>query len=193
MKRVAILTLIGTAAAAVHGQSFVDRARVQSVEPQYEFISVPRQECTSQWVTEPRPVANPGFSGGGYGGAIVGGIAGGIIGNQVGKGRGRQAATAAGAVIGAFAGDRIGNANAHGGVYAQAEYGQREVRSCHTVQDAERRLTGYRVTYEYRGQEYTTLTREDPGRTLAVQVSVTPLEERGYHHTQPETTWRELR
>jgi hypothetical protein len=34
------------------------------------------------------------------------------------------------------------------------------------------------VTYEYHGQEYTTVTRDQPGRTLPVRVSVTPLEER---------------
>jgi uncharacterized protein YcfJ len=172
MKRIALLALVATGSVAVQAQSFVDRARVQDVQPQYETVQVPRQECTSQIVNETQPVAG---GGGGYGGAIVGGVAGGLLGNQVGKGHGREAATAAGAVIGAITGDRIANNQPQGYVTQP-----REVRSCRTVNDMQQRLTGYRVTYEYRGQEYTTVLREQPGRTLPVRVSVTPLEEREY-------------
>jgi uncharacterized protein YcfJ len=175
MKRVALLALLATGAAAAQAQSFVDRARVQNVEPQYESVQVPRQECASQIVNEPQPVAGSG----GYGGVIIGGVAGGLLGNQIGKGHGREAATAAGAVIGAIAGDRIANSQPQGYVNQP-----REVRSCRTVTDVQQRLTGYRVTYEYHGQQYTTLTREEPGRTMPVRVSVTPMEEREYHRPQ---------
>ena len=174
MKRVALLALLATGTVAVQAQSFVDRARVQQVEPQYESVQIPRQECTSQVVNEPVPVA----ANRGYGGAIIGGVAGGILGNQVGKGHGKEAATAAGAVIGAITGDRIANNQPQGTAYQP-----REVRSCQTVHDLQQRLTGYRVTYEYRGQEYTTVTREQPGRTLPVRVSITPMEEREYHRS----------
>lgn len=168
MKRLVLLPLLAVAAAA-QAQSFVDRARVQSVEPQYETVQVPREECTSQWVTEPQVAS------GGYGGVIIGGLAGGLLGNQVGKGHGREAATAAGAVIGAIAGDRISNGGARP---AQA---QREVRSCRTVYDAQQRPAGYRVTYEYRGHQSTVVTREEPGQTVPVRISVTPIDEREYH------------
>ena len=174
MKRAALLALLATGTVAVQAQSFVDRARVQQVEPQYESVQIPRQECTSQVVNEPVPVAASRS----YGGAIVGGVAGGILGNQVGKGHGKEAATAVGAVIGALTGDRIANSQQQD--YA---YQPREVRSCQTVNDVQQRLTGYRVTYEYRGQEYTTVTREQPGRTLPVRVSITPMEEREYHRS----------
>lgn len=174
MKRVALLTLIATAAFAAQAQNqgFVDRARVQGVEPQYESVQVPRNECGSQWVTEARPVSG----GNGYGGAIIGGVAGGILGNQVGRGHGREAATAAGAVIGALAGDRL-SGNQQQPMYQES---QREVRTCRTVNDVQNRLTGYRVTYEYRGHQYTTIMREQPGQSLPVRVSVTPVEEREY-------------
>jgi uncharacterized protein YcfJ len=171
MKRITLLALLATGTVAVQAQTFVDRARVQDVQPQYETVQVPRQECSSQIVQEAQPVAGER----GYGGAIIGGVAGGILGNQVGKGHGREAATAAGAVIGAIAGDRISNNQPQGYVTQP-----REVRSCRTVHDVQQRLAGYRVTYEYRGQEYTTVTREQPGRTLPVRVSVTPLDEREY-------------
>lgn len=172
MKRIALLSVLAGAAVAAHAQqpsSFVDRARVQHVEPQYQSVQVPRNECSSQWVTESQPVA----SGGGYGGVIIGGVAGGLLGNQVGKGHGREAATAAGAVIGAIAGDRIAN-----GARQPHAQTQREVRSCRTVYDQQQQLTGYLVTYEYRGHQYSTVMREQPGNSVPVRVSVTPLEER---------------
>ena len=189
MKRIALFALIATAAAAALAQpqyqfvpqpvppqfqpapqSFIDRARVQSVEPQYENVAVPREECSSQWVNEARPVGG----GSNLGGVLIGGVAGGILGNQVGKGHGREAATAAGAVLGALAGDRIAG-------YNQPQYienSQREVRSCRTVSDVQPRLNGYRVNYTYAGRQYTTFTREQPGNSLPVRVSVTPAEER---------------
>ena len=176
MNRIILGALLFGSAAASQAQvpSFVDRARVQAVEPQYEQVQVPREQCTSQWVTE--PVAAPAMGGTGYGGVILGGVAGGLLGNQVGKGHGREAATAAGAVIGAIAGDRIANQQAQ-----PQQMVQREVRSCRTVHDIQQRPAGWRVTYEYRGQQYTTVTREQPGTTLPVRVSVTPLDEREYH------------
>jgi len=174
LKPLALIALLATGAAIAQPQApgFVDRARVQSVEPQYENVQVPRQECSNQLVTEQRPVSG----GNGYAGAIVGGVAGGLLGNQVGRGHGREAATAAGAVVGALTGDRIANNQPQ-----VVEQTQREVRSCRTVEEVQQRVTGYRVSYEYHGQMYTTVMREQPGRTLPVRVSVTPLEEREYH------------
>ena len=173
MKQIALLTLLAGCGLAAQAQTptFVDRARVQSVQPQYEQVQVPRDECTSQWqwVPESAPVAAVGANG--YGGVIIGGVAGGLLGNQVVKGHGREAATAAGAVIGAIAGDRLSSQNLQ-----PHRMVQREVRSCRTVQDVQQRLAGYQVAYEYRGQQYTTVTREQPGNTLPVRVSVTPLQ-----------------
>jgi uncharacterized protein YcfJ len=181
MKRTLLVVLLAaTGTVSAQAQSFVDRARVVSAEPQYETVQVPRQECGSQWTTEPRTVGMPVTTSNGtsYGGAIIGGIAGAIVGNQVGKGHGREAATAAGAVVGALAGNSIANRGNQGVAVAQ-EYEQREVRSCRTVMDKQQRANGYRVTYSYNGNEYATVTREHPGNTLPVRVSVTPEPE--YH------------
>jgi len=186
MKRIALLALTTTAALAAQAQpqvmpvqapSFVDRARVHDVQPQYQLVQVPRQECASQYVQD-APQVVQGSSGTGYGGAIIGGVAGGLLGNQVGKGHGREAATAAGAVIGAITGDRLQN---NGQPQQVVQAPPREVRNCRTVADVQQQLTGYRVTYEYRGNQYQTVMREQPGQSLPVRVSVTPLEEREYH------------
>ena len=71
MKRAAILCLTTLLAAGVQAQTFNDTARVRTVNPQYENVSVPRNECTNQWVTEPQPVA----SSRNYGGLAIGGVA----------------------------------------------------------------------------------------------------------------------
>jgi uncharacterized protein YcfJ len=163
MKRVALIPLLATAAVAAHAQTYLDNARVTNVEPQYESVRVPRQECSNQWVSEPRR------SGGrDYGGAVLGGIVGGLIGNQVGGGHGREAATAVGAVVGAFTGDNLANHDR----WQQPVPMSREVTTCRDVEDVQSRLVGYQVTYDYHGQQYTTLMQENPGRLVPVRVSV---------------------
>lgn len=163
MKRLVLIPLLAAAAVSAHAQTYLDNARVSNVEPQYENVRVPRQECSNQWVSEPRR------SGGrDYGGAVLGGIVGGLLGNQVGGGHGREAATAVGAVVGAFTGNNLANRDR----WQQPEPLSREVTTCRDVDDVQSRLVGYRVTYDYHGQQYTTLMRENPGRFVPVRVSV---------------------
>jgi uncharacterized protein YcfJ len=166
MKRLVLVSLMTTAAVAAHSQNYVDNARVTGVEPQYESVNVPRQECSSRWVAEPRRVG-----GGDYGGAVIGGVAGALLGNQLGHGHGREAATAIGAVFGAFAGNNIANRDRRD-VYEQVP---REVTACRVVNDVQTRIVGYQVTYEYRGQQFSTLMQERPGGYVPVRVSVDPV------------------
>ena len=175
MKRSAILCLTTLLAAGVQAQTFNDTARVRHVSPQYENTSVPRNQCTTQWVTEQQPMA----ASRNYGGLALGGVAGALLGKQVGKGRGREAATAVGAVVGALAAEHFANQNGWGGYQQATPQQQRQVQSCHTVNDVQSRLTGYQVEYEYRGQVYSTVTRDNPGRTLPVRVSVGRVEPAG--------------
>ncbi len=179
MKHSVIFSLVTLLAASAQAQTFNDTARVRTVNPQYENVSVPRNECTNQWVTEQQPVA----SSRNYGGLALGGIAGAALGNQIGGGRGRQAATAVGAVVGALAGEHLANQNGLGGYQQAAPLQQRQVQTCRTVNDTQSRLTGYQVEYEYRGQIYSTVTRENPGRTLPVRISVEPVSN-GYQGLQ---------
>ncbi len=173
MKRSAIFLLTTLVVAGVQAQTFNDTARVRNVNPQYENVSVPRNECTNQWVTEQQPAV----SSRNYGGLALGGVAGAVLGNQVGGGRGREAATAVGAVVGALAGEHFANQGGWGRFQQAApQQQQRQVQSCRTVNDTQSRLTGYQVEYEYRGQVYSTVTRENPGRTLPIRVSFAPVE-----------------
>jgi uncharacterized protein YcfJ len=104
------------------------------------------------------------------GGAIIGGLIGGLAGNQVGGGTGRSVATAAGAIAGAVAGDRIDNQNTpqSGPTTEQA------VKQCRTVDHWESRTSGYEVTYDYRGHNYTSVMSYDPGERLRLRVVVEP-------------------
>jgi uncharacterized protein YcfJ len=168
MNRLALLPLLAATAMAAHAETYIDNARVRSVQPQYEAVTVPRQQCASQWVNDEYRAEAPR----GYGGAVIGGLAGAVLGNQVGKGHGREAATALGAVLGAFTGDRVDNRDRGGDRYQQVP---RQVQTCQTVNDVQQRLTGYQVGYEYRGQQFTALLPQDPGNSLQVRVSVDPV------------------
>ncbi len=183
MKRIAIASLLVTGLLGAQAETFTDQARVRSAEPRYENVSVPRDECRSRWVDEPVNRVSNEPQQRGYGGAVLGGLAGGVLGNQVGGGRGRDAATVVGVVLGAMAGNHLEN-RPQANQYQTAQYGedrgeraQREVRRCRTVYDTQARLSGYTVNYEYRGQQYTTVTRNHPGNQLQVRVSVDPIEQ----------------
>lgn len=177
MKRLVIASLCATALLGAHAETYTDHARVRSAEPQHENISVPRNECRSHWINERSSGYDSEPQARQYGGAIVGGLAGGVLGHQVGGGRGKDAATALGVVLGAITGDQLQNRDPRGQYNnVQYENAQREVQRCRTVYDTQTRITGYRVDYEYRGQHYSTVLRENPGTSLAVRVSVDPIE-----------------
>jgi uncharacterized protein YcfJ len=175
MKRLVIASLFATGLLGAHAESYIDNARVQAAEPQYQTVNVPRNECSSHWINE-RTSRNASERQ--YGGAIVGGLAGGVIGHQLGGGSGKDAATALGVVLGAITGDRLENRD-QGGQYDNVQYetAQREVKRCRTVNDPQTRITGYRVAYEYRGQHYTTFMRNNPGNSLRLRISVDPIEQ----------------
>lgn len=168
----ATLILVGIQPAQARQPGFVDHARVTHVEPIVRQVRVetPRRECWDESVE----VYHPGR--GRHDSAtpmILGGIIGGVVGNQFGKGHGRDAATVAGALLGGTLGRDIGQRpTPHGGYYST----ETETR-CETYTDTriEERIEGYRVTYRYRGEEFTTRTAEDPGKRIRIRVGVHPL------------------
>ena len=48
------------------------------------------------------------------------------------------------------------------------------MRQCRTVDAWESRTTGYDVTYDYRGRNYTSFMPRDPGQRVRLRVSVEP-------------------
>ncbi|OEZ98031.1 glycine zipper 2TM domain-containing protein [Duganella phyllosphaerae] len=146
---------------------FEDYGRVVRVTPQVEQINRPRQECRTEYVQVQQPPPQRGV-----GGAIIGGLIGGLAGNQVGGGSGRSAATAAGAIAGAVIGDRTENSNNSG----NGGYQEQQVKQCRTVDHWESRTSGYQVTYEYRGRNYTDVMSYDPGERLRLRVAIEPMQ-----------------
>lgn len=133
-------------------------AQVLRASPVYQTVRVrvPEERCEGR---ESRDGGDP------TGGTVVGAVVGGALGNQVGKGDGRKAATVAGAVIGGAIGRRIDKNNGSAG-------GTR----CRTVEVVreERRLAGYDVEYQYKGEKYMSRLANDPGNRLRIRVSVIP-------------------
>lgn len=152
------LVLFPTFAAAE--SSYYDSAKVISVTQQTERVNYPRQECRTEYVQETRPSENSVV------GAVVGGVAGGLLGGQVGKGTGQVVSAAVGAGVGAIVGDRIASAS--------ATNSSRPVERCVTVDNWQTISRGYLVTYQYNGQNYTTVTDTDPGNTIRIRVDISP-------------------
>ena len=96
-------------------------------------------------------------------GVALGAIAGGLLGNSIGgRGGERAVATIIGAVGGAVIGDRV---EGPGGERIQ------NVERCTVQNYVENRTTGYQVLYEFGGRQYSVQMPQDPGPTIAVQVS----------------------
>lgn len=164
--------LAGSRSHSTHNNhQFRDTARVTHVEPIYRKVTTsrPTRECYQEEVY--RPVSN-GRDHNNVAGTIIGGVLGGALGHNIGGGH-RGPAKVAGAVIGAAVGNQIARQNRHGG----GQYRGYEER-CETVNHREtsRRIDGYRVTYRYNGQTYTTRMDRDPGQRVRVKVSVTPVQ-----------------
>jgi len=92
----------------------------------------------------------------------MGAIAGGAVGSQIGGGQGQALATMAGIIGGSILGDKI----------EKPAPTQTVNQTTCTLQSAyESRLVGYQVVYEYAGKQYTVQLPQDPGPTIALQVS----------------------
>ncbi len=148
--------------------SMITEARVTGSEPVYQTVQVntPTQEC---W-QEPVRVESDDYS---TTPAILGAIIGGSVGNEFGSGKGRDVATLAGAVLGGSIGHDIEKKNQRASD-GRTVYEQR----CRTVSNisTERSFQGYDVTYEYDGQLFKARTRNHPGQSIRVRVSVLPVE-----------------
>ena len=132
-----------------------DVGRVLSSTPVVQQVTVPRRLCTVEQVNVQGPNSGAG--------ALIGAITGGALGNAaVGHGQGRAAATAIGMVGGALIGDRF-----EGPAPVRTE----NVQRCSVQNFSENRVVAYNVVYEFGGSQYSVQMPNDPGPTIAVQVS----------------------
>lgn len=150
----AVGTIVGTPSSAV---STVN-ARVISSTPVVAQVAVPTQACYDELqATPPRSTGA---------GAIIGAIAGAALGNAVGKGAGNAIATGVGLMGGAVLGNHIETDGRPGGTQT--------VRRCSQQTAYQNQVVAYDVVYELNGQRYSTQMGSEPGRTIPVQLTVTP-------------------
>ncbi|MEM1432445.1 MAG: glycine zipper 2TM domain-containing protein [Pseudomonadota bacterium] len=174
-----IVTLAATVVAGTAQAGGVTevRARVVNVEPLYEQIevAVPREVCRQENVAlEPRYRRHGHRS---ATGPLLGAVIGGAIGNAVGsKKRNKQVGVAVGALLGGSIGADIARQRRaeRAGDYP-VRYRRETVCTVENDYRIEEQLNGYRVTYRYAGQTYETYTDYEPGDTIPVRVSITPL------------------
>ena len=132
-----------------------DVGRVLSSTPVVQQVAVPRQVCSNEQISYQGPKSGAG--------AVLGAIAGGAMGNAVGgRGAGQAAATAIGIMGGAILGDNI---ERPGPELVE------NVQRCAVQNFYENRTVGYNVVYEFGGRQYAVQMPNDPGPTIAVQVS----------------------
>ncbi len=147
-----------TAAIAVLGFGSMwaqDLGRVISSTPVIQAVVVPRQVCTMEQISFQGPNSGAG--------ALLGAMAGGALGNAAGgHGAGRAAATVIGMVGGAVLGDRV-----EGPAPERVE----NVQRCSTQNFYENRTVGYNVVYEFAGRQYAVQMPNDPGPSIAIQVT----------------------
>lgn len=165
---IAIASLSATGAWAGHkGHGNAQFAKVVDVEPLYKTVvrHEPVRECYVETVyrsDERRRSAT---------GTILGGIIGAAIGNELGHHkRNKQVGAVAGGLLGASIGSDISRRNRGDEVYAE------DVERCDVRhQRVEEQVSaGYKVTYRYAGELYTTRMDHHPGDRLPVRVKVTP-------------------
>ncbi|MBL1320683.1 MAG: glycine zipper 2TM domain-containing protein [Methylophaga sp.] len=146
---------------------FEDTARVTHVESLYRTVrvSTPQRECWQE--QQYRPNQNQHKS---YTSTIAGSIVGGVVGNQFGGGSGKKIMTVAGALLGGSVGRDYNHNN------SQQHSNYNTVEQCRVTEryHDEERSDGYRVTYRYNGQSYTTRMDHHPGKRIPVEVSVRP-------------------
>jgi uncharacterized protein YcfJ len=136
-----------------------DFATVTAVKPTTKTVSVPREECHDEVVTQTRPVKDTHQ----IAGTVVGAVVGGVIGNQIGDGRGKDVARVGGAAAGGYAGNRIQKGIQERNTYEESR------RVCNTVNDTHQEKTGYDVTYRLDEQEKTIHMTYDPGQQIPVE------------------------
>jgi len=117
-------------------------------------MAVPRQVCTTEHIGVQQPNSGAG--------ALIGAIMGGVLGNAAGQGAGSGAATAIGAIGGAVLGDRM-----EGNPPVRLE----NVQRCAVQNFYENKTVAFNVVYEYAGKQYSVQTPNEPGPTIALQIT----------------------
>jgi uncharacterized protein YcfJ len=161
MKKLIIATLLATSILSTQvmaANHYYDYGKIVNVQPVYQYVTIssPQRECYPAQHHGHRDSAAP---------TIVGTIVGGVIGNALGHNRGsRKAGTLAGAIIGGSIGHDIGSKGHGSREYCEMSYGPvKKVRE----------LKGYQVQYRYKGEVFSTFTRQRPADKIKLKINLT--------------------
>jgi len=159
-----------TSAVAGSTHAYYIEAPVVDVKPLIEIVQVktPQEVCWNERVEHRVHDRRRGPATA----TIVGTILGGAIGHNIARGDDRRTARIAGAVLGGAIGRDTADRNARSRTVVSSE----RVCEVEHVTHEEERISGYRVTYLYDGRELMTRTSADPGETLRLRVSVSPID-----------------
>ena len=149
----------------IDDNQIVDYARVISADPIYETVAYtrPHRECRyEERVVHEHRSKTP---------VILGTLIGGAIGNELGH---REINKKVGTVAGAILGASIANDISH--KHQRPAYTKRE-KVCSKIRKVsyKEEITGYNVTYKYRGNVFETFMDQAPGDKIKVAVSIQPL------------------
>ncbi len=161
------LALICLPAWARHDDAGYDFAKVLDARPVYATVRYPVDEevCWDELAWRREPAAHSATP------TILGAIIGGVVGHQFGSGRGRGVMTVAGAALGGSIGNDVSRQRHPDSYYTETQQRCEIQRSWRT----EERISGWDVTYKYRGEIYQTRMREEPGDRIRVRVHVEPV------------------
>ena len=164
MNRIRISALIALALAST-GAVATEFGRVISSTPVMVQTATPQRQCAYGETVVVQQQSNGT-------GAVIGGVVGGLVGNNLGNHGGNRAATTAlGFIGGAFAGNAIEQSNQQ----PQVVSGTR----CRTMNVVSDQIVGYDVVYEYSGNRYRARMNSEPGRRIALEVTVRPAMDQG--------------
>lgn len=154
MKKWLLASTLAAAASLGWAQEIQEMGRVISATPITRQVGVPRQVCSTEWVSVPQRTSGAG--------AVIGAIAGGALANAASHGRGQGAVTMIGAIGGAMIGDQLEQ---------RGDSQTQQVQRCQTQTFFEPQTVAYDVMYVYAGHQYHMQTAHRPGKHVLLQVS----------------------
>lgn len=149
-----------SAGSALAGSSFVVRTPVIGIEPRYDTVSFnePVEVCDRVESYQD----NSGV------GTVLGGVAGGVVGHELADKKHRTEGAIVGGLLGAVVGNQVGQNNSG---YRTKEYCRVEYRTA-----KKRTVVGYLVTTKVAGKVVTIPMDHNPGKRVAVRISVSAAE-----------------
>ncbi len=166
------ISLLIAQTSVAESHRFDDFAKVKQVTPIYKTIErrIPEETCWTETVRHEHHTRRSSSS------ALVGSLIGGAIGHSAGHGkRNKKVGAVIGSIIGASIGNDIENRKRRAGHHQRATY--KDLERCETryTTQTKEHLMGYDVTYQYRGERYTTHMHEHPGKRIKVKISLSPV------------------